>query len=114
MDSDKINSFLHSGQVPQHYVVKTGEVLEIILPKIPLTRHTEFLLLEGEKFGDIDSFLEMTPTPQQGEGTILLNKIKGRAIHPGKVHFVWRAKDSLSGEEIPDVQPLHIVVEVNP
>jgi hypothetical protein len=111
MDAQKINSLLHSEPIPHHYKAKVGERLEISLPRVPLTRHTEFLQVEKEKRGDLDSFVE-EPAPEQGEGSLLPRQISGKTLRPGKLHMVFSAKDSISGQEIADVEPLDIIVEV--
>jgi hypothetical protein len=111
VDAQKINSLLHSEPIPHHYRARVGERLEISLPRVPLTRHTEFLQLEKEKRGDLDSFVE-EPAPEQGEGSLVPRQIVGRTLRPGKLHIVLSAKDSVSGEEIAGVEPLDILVEV--
>jgi hypothetical protein len=111
MDAQKINSMLHSEPFPHHYRAKVEERLEISLPRVPLTRHTEFLQVEKVKRGDLNSFVEEL-VPEQGEGSLLPRWVFGRPLRPGKVHIVLSAKDSISGREIADVEPLDIVVEV--
>jgi hypothetical protein len=111
MDSQKLNDILHSTLTSQHYKAKAGDLVRIDLPKIPLTRFTEFLQLEKKKKGDLDCFIEQS-IPPEGEGSLLPTQIVGRAVCPGKVHIILRAVDSLSGQEIPDVEPIDIIVEV--
>lgn len=111
MDAQKINTFLHSDFVPHYYRAKVGDFLEISLPKVPLTRYTEFLRLEKEKKGDLNCFVE-EQAPDQGEGSLLPRQISGRTVCPGTLHIVLSAKDALSGERVPNVEPLDIVVEV--
>lgn len=110
-DSEMINAMLHSVAVPHLYTAKAGDYLKIELPKVPLTRYTEFVRLDKEKRGDMGCFAEMEP-PDTGEGTLLPHQIVGRAICPGTLHIVLRAVDIFSGAEIPDVKPLDIVVEI--
>jgi hypothetical protein len=76
-----------------------------------MTRYTEYVRLAKETRGDTNCFAEIEP-PDQGEGSLLPRQIIGRAICPGKFHIILRAVDSLSGQAIPDVKPLDIVVEV--
>ena len=110
-DTERINALLHSGNVPSRYTARAGDYLKIELPKVPMTRYTQFVRLDKEKRGDTACFAEAEP-PDAGEGTLLPNQIVGRAVCPGRLHIVLRAVDSLSGEEIPDVRPFDIVVEV--
>jgi hypothetical protein len=112
MDANKINSFLHSEPIPQHITLKVGEVFHIKLPNVPMTRYTEFLQFKKTKFGDVDCIQENLSS-DRGEGTILPQFISVMAIYPGRVQLVLRAMDSLSKEEIPDVKPLEIVIEVS-
>ena len=111
IDAKKINSFLHSNQVPQLYKAKVGEYLRIGLPQVPMTRHTQFVRVDREKQGDIDCFVEEQNTTS-GEGSLLPRQIFGRAVHPGQMSIVLSAKNRLSGKNIPGVEPLDIVVEV--
>lgn len=111
IDAQKINTLLHSSRVPQLYKARVGESLRIGLPQIPMTRYTEFVQLEKEKWGDLNCFVEER-VPNLGEGSLLPRQIFGKAISPGKLHIVLSAKDRLSGQKIPGVEPLDIVVEV--
>ena len=111
MDSEKINEMLHSRGVRSRYTARAGDYLRIELPRVPMTRYTEFVRLDKEKRGDTACFAEMEP-PDAGEGTLLPTQIVGRAVCPGRLHIVLRAVDSLSGKEIPDVQPFDIVIEI--
>lgn len=113
MDANKINFFLHSAHVPNYYKAKAGDYLSISLPKIPLTRYTEFLRMEREQHGDVNCFVE-EKSPNIGEGSLLPGRISGHAVCPGKVHFILSAKNRLSGQTVPGVEPLDIVVEVQP
>jgi hypothetical protein len=110
-NSEMINAMLHSVAVPHLYTARAGDYVKIELPKVPLTRYTEFVRLDTEKSGDTGCFAELEP-PDAGEGTLLPQQIVGRAICPGRLHIVLRAVDIFSGAEIPDVTPLDIVVEV--
>jgi hypothetical protein len=96
---------------PQKYKIKVGESLTIGLPRIPITRYTEYLKLQKEKQGDLDCFIEELE-PELGEGFLLPRQIIGRAVCPGRIHIILSAKDSISGETIPGVEPLDILVEV--
>ena len=111
-DYQKIDAMLHSSALPRRYRAKTGEFLTINLPRIPLTRYTEFVRLDKKTFGDIGCFIE-TDAPDQEEGSLLPRQIAGQARCPGEFHILLRAVNSLSGEEIPNVRPLDIVVEVD-
>jgi hypothetical protein len=111
IDAQKINMLLHSNQAPQLYRARVGEYIRIVLPRIPMTRFTEFVQLEKEKWGDLNCFVEER-VPDLGEGSLLPRQILGKAVCPGKVHFVLSATDSLSGMKIPNVEPLDILVEV--
>jgi hypothetical protein len=102
---------LHSEPIPHHYRGKVGERLVISLPRVSLTRYTEFLQVEKEKRGDLNSFVEELVS-EQGEGSLLPRWVFGRTLRPGKVHIVLSAKDSISRQKIADVEPLDIVVEV--
>jgi hypothetical protein len=111
MDSQAINKLLHSGSIRQHYKARPGDVFGIELPRVPFTRSTEFLRLEKEISGNPDCIVEEA-TPDPGEGAILPRQIFARALRTGKAVIVLRAIDSLSGQEIPDVEPFRIEVEV--
>jgi hypothetical protein len=108
----KINALLHSAPVAQSYRAKAGDYLDIELPQIPLTRYTEFVQLKAERRGDIGSFAEVE-SPEEGEGTLLPRRITVRAVRPGRMQIVLRAVDALSGEDLPDVEPLDIEVEAH-
>lgn len=110
-ESEKINKILHSEAIKQNYTAKSGETLLIELPKIPMTRHTQFVELRTETHGDVDSF-EETSGKETGEGTIAPSEIRGKAIQSGTVNFTLRAVDRISGEEIPDVEPLNITLNI--
>jgi hypothetical protein len=110
-DSQVINKLLHSGSIRRHYKAKTGDVFGIELPRVPFTRSTEYLRLEREISGSRDCIVEEA-TPDPGEGAMLPRQIFARALCPGKAMIVLRAVDSLSGQEIPDVEPFRIEVEV--
>jgi len=111
MDSQVINKLLHTGSIRRHYKARPGDVFGIELPRVPFTRSTEFLRLEKEISGTQDCIVEEA-SPDTGEGAILPRQIFARALRPGKALIVLRAIDSLSGEEIPDVEPFRIEVEV--
>lgn len=111
MDAKKINMFLHSSQVSPTYHAKTGETLSINLPRIPLTRYTEYLELRREFVGDTGCFREL-PNQRHGEGNISPEKITLKALHPGQAQIVIHAVDALSGEKIPEVEPLSINVDI--
>ena len=111
-DYQKINAMLHSNALPLRYKAKPGQFLTIDLPRIPLTRYTEFVRLDKQTFGDVGCFVESEP-PDQEEGSLLPRQIAGQARCPGEFHILLRAVDSLSGEEIPNVPPLDIVVQVD-
>jgi hypothetical protein len=111
IDAQKINTLLHSSQSNQLYKARVGEYIKIVLPRIPMTRYTEFVQLEKEKWGDLNCFVE-EQAPDVGEGSLLPRQIFGRAVRPGKLHIVLSAKDILSGQKIPGVEPLNILVEV--
>ncbi|HEX3186952.1 MAG TPA: hypothetical protein VHQ94_19295 [Pyrinomonadaceae bacterium] len=110
-DSKKINAMLQASPFPRRYIAQAGQYLKIDLPKLPLTRYTEFVRLHKETFGDTNCFVELD-SPDEGEGSLLPRQIRGRAICPGKFHILLRAVDSLSGQQIPNVSPIDIVVEV--
>lgn len=101
---------MSDASVKRSYQAKVGQRLTIRLPEIPLTRDTEFLRLEQTAYGDLDCFLE--DRDDEGEGTIYPTSITGVAVSTGEKHFVIQACDSLTGEEIPGVQPLDISIKV--
>ena len=110
-ESEQINKILHSENVKQNYTAKSGETLLIELPKIPITRYTQFVELRKETHGDVNSFKEMSRN-EAGEGTISPSEIRGKAIQSGTVNFTLKAVDRISGEEIPDVEPLNITLNI--
>jgi hypothetical protein len=110
MDAQIINDLLHSGSIVKHYKAKVGDALRISLPGIPLTKYTQFLRLEKTLEGDQRCFVE-EPQPSQ-EGVLFPRQMLGRAACPGTVRIIWQAVNRLSGEAIPGVKPLEIVVEV--
>ncbi len=112
MSEDKtINELLHSNPVKQNYTAKSGQTLRIELPRIPMTRQTQFVGLKRETHGDVNSFVE-TLGKDAGEGIIAPSEIRGKAVHSGTVNFTLKAIDRISGEEIPDVEPLNITVNI--
>ncbi len=111
-EAEKINELLHSKPVKQNYTAKSGQTLRIELPRIPMTRHTQFVGLKRETHGDVNSFVE-TSGENAGEGIIAPAEIHGTAVHSGTINFTLTAIDRISGEEIPDVKPLNITVNIN-
>ena len=109
MDSKTINKLLHQGQSKQ-YTVKVGEKFAIKLPKIALTADTEFLQLVAESDGS-DCVVEEYDI-DGGEGTLLPHEIIGFATKTGKKHYVIRAVDVISQQEIEGVGHLDIEIEV--
>jgi hypothetical protein len=110
MKAQLINDLLHPGHLLTHYKVKAGDALRIQLPSIPLTQYTQFLDLEKTVEGDLGCFVE-EPEPSQ-EGIVFPSQILGRAVRPGEIRIILQATDRLSGESIPGVKPLEIVIEV--
>ena len=110
-EAEIINKLLHSDLIKQTYTAKSGQILRIELPKIPMTRHTQFVGLKRETHGDVNSFVE-TPRENAGEGIIAPVEIRGKAVHSGTVNFTLTAIDRISGEDIPDVKPLNITVNI--
>jgi hypothetical protein len=110
-EAEKINELLHSNPVKQNYTAKSGQILRIELPRIPMTRQTQYIGLKREIHGDVNSFVETT-AENAGEGVISPTEIKGKAVHSGTINFTLKAIDRISGEEIADVQPLNITVNI--
>lgn len=111
MNSEKISELLHNQAVRQHYKAQPGDEFAIELPQVPLTRHTEFLTLAREITGNQNCVIHEA-APSATEGHLQPSRLMARAVRPGTAHIVLRAINSLSGEEIPDVEPLDIMVEV--
>ena len=111
MDPDNLNGLLHSMNVDRHYKAAVGDSVVIDLPRIPLTRQTEFVQLATEKSGDIDAFQEAYEVNWM-EGVLSPDTIVGKAVKPGTIHFILKAIDSLTGDEMPEVDPIDIVVEI--
>jgi len=109
MDTKKINQLLHIDQ-PCRYRVKVGEEFNIRLPKLPLTADTEFLQLVTESHGS-DCVIEQ-PEIDVGEGSLMPREITGTAMKAGSKHYVIKAVDAISQEEIKGVDSLDIVLEV--
>lgn len=110
-ESEHLNKILHSEKIKKTYTAKSGENLSIELPQVPLTRYTQFVELRKETHGDVDSFRE-TSKRETGEGTLVPTEIRGKAIQSGTVNFTLKAVDRISGEEIPDVEPLNITLNI--
>jgi len=110
-ESEKLNEILHSEPVKKKYTAKSGENLSIELPQIPMTRYTQFIKLKKETHGDVDSFKESSGN-EIGEGTISPSEIRGKAVQSGTVNFTLTAVDRISGEEIPDVEPINITLNI--
>src|SRR5689334_3083204 len=110
MDEQMLNGLLHSAHFIKHYQVKAGDDLRIQLPSIPLTKYTEFLNLEKSLAGDLHCFVE-APEPSQ-DGVLLPREVRGKAVCPGEIRIILQAVNRLSGEKIPGVQPLEIVIKV--
>ena len=90
--------------------MKVGAGFKIKLPKLPLTADTEFLQLVTKTHGS-DCVIEEREG-DSGEGSLLPREIKGTATKAGRKHYVIRAVDAISREEIKGVDPLNIVLEV--
>ena len=105
MDVKKINQLLHQDQ-PRQYRVKVGAGFKIKLPKLPLTADTEFLQLVAKSHGS-DCVIEEREI-DGGEGSLLPREIKGTATKAGSKHYVIRAVDAISQEEIKGVNPLEV------
>lgn len=110
-EAELLNKLLHVGSIKRTYIIKSGENLRIDLPEIPITRDTQFVTLKKEKHGDVNSFLEVSGE-HEGEGLLSPSRIYGKAVHSGKIEFTVKAIDRISGEEIPNVEPLNITVDI--
>jgi hypothetical protein len=106
-----INDLLHSSPVKQYYTAKKGQTIKIELPRIPITRQTQFVGLKRETHGDVDSFVE-THGDNTGEGVVAPSEIQGKAVHSGTVNFTVKAIDRISGTDIADVEPFEITVDI--
>lgn len=112
MDAKKINEMLHREEIPRFYQIEVGENVTIALPRLPMTRYTEFVTLEPEEAGDIDNFRVRAASPEE-EGMLAPQQIEVRGIRPGTLHLHLVARDSLTGEEIPGVERVNVTVEAS-
>lgn len=99
------------GSILQQYSVAVGETVSIDLPQIPLTGKSEYWQINQEVRGDQSCFVESASYSEQ-EGVLSPNQIYGQAVCPGELHIILRVVDSTSGEEIPDVKPLDIFIDI--
>lgn len=111
MDARKINEMLHRDAMPRLYRIQVGKEIVIPLPRLPMTRYTEFVTLEPEEAGDVDSFRVRTASPREEEGSLMPQQIEVQGIRPGTLYVALIARDSLTGEAIPDVEPVNLTVE---
>lgn len=114
MDTTLINRLLHDTTARTHYRAHVGDQLRIDLPRIPMTRATEFLQLRTEIVGD-DTLEPGRPGPQdRGEGLVSPSGLVRDAVRPGRTSVLVKAVDALSEQEIEGIEPLEITVEVEP
>ena len=111
MDTAKINEMLHRDNIQQRYCIHVGNNIVVIGPRIPMTRYTEFVSVEPEKQGDINSFHVYTTTSNEGEGHLALQNVGVQSVGPGTLHLSFVAKDSLTGEAIEGVEPVNVTIE---
>lgn len=111
MNSRLIGGLLR-GTEKQRYRGKVGELLHIELPRIPLTRDTEFLQLKIETVGDV---IEEPVGREQEmvEGLALPSQILRRGVKPGTSKIIVRAYDALTDSEIAGIEPLEITVDID-
>ena len=107
MKREVIQSLLHAPSVPHRYETRAGEWLTIKLPRVPLTRHTEYLRVEMDAEG-----AELQTPDTSLEGSVLPRTIEVRPIAPGEAKVVFRAIDSRTRLPIADVDPLEITLHV--
>ena len=104
---------LHRDKIPDHYNVHVGNRIIIRPPRLPMTRYTQFVSLEPQREGDIANFHIYPMSSPQEEGLVSPQGIEVQCIRPGVLHVNFVAKDILTGEVIPGVEPVGITVEAS-
>ena len=99
------------GSVPQQYSLAVGETVSIDLPQVPLIGKTEYWQINQEVLGSQHCLVE-DAIASEDEGILSPTQISVQAVCPGEFHIILRVVDLISGEEIPDVRPLDIFINI--
>jgi hypothetical protein len=112
METEKINEILHRYKTRNHYSVRVGGPGVLVLgPRVPMTRYTEFVSVEPEEEGDVNSFDVQETTGYETEGVQATRTFRVVSKHPGTIQLRFVAKDRITGERIPGVQPVGVTIE---
>lgn len=109
---ERLNHLLRARPVPQYHTARVGEELDIQLPRVPLTAETQFVQLSASLLGS--DAIEVAGGAGALEGAMLPRKLHARALHPGRSVISIQAIDPFSKAAIGGVEPVEIVIDVNP
>lgn len=109
---ERLNHLLHSRPVPQHLTARVGEELDIQLPRVPLTAETQLVELCASFRGC--GAIEVAGGMDVLEGAMLPRKVHARALRPGRSVISIRAIDPFSRVAIVGVDPVEIIIDVDP
>jgi hypothetical protein len=109
---ERLNYLLRSRPVPQHHTARVGEEFDIQLPRVPLTAETQFVELYASLQGG--DAIQVAGGTEVLEGAMLPRKVHARAIRPGRSVISIQAIDPLSRAAIGGVEPVEIVIDVDP
>lgn len=112
INPERINYLLRSRPVPQHHTAQVGEEFDIQLPRVPLTAETQFVELCASLQGS--DAIEVSGGADVFEGAMLPRNVHARALRPGRSVISIQAIDPLSRTAIGGVDPVEIVIDVNP
>lgn len=111
MDTSKINEILHRDKICDSYDISVGSKVVVVGPRVPMTRYTEFVSVEPEEDGDVNNFSVQEVAAGEEEGLLTPAGIMVKSIGPGILHLNFVAKDSLTGETIPGVNPVGVTIK---
>jgi hypothetical protein len=109
---ERLNHLLRSRPVPQHHTARVGEEFDIQLPRMPLTAETQLIELSASLLGG--DAIEVAGGADVLEGAMLPRKVHARALRPGRSVISIQAIDPLSRAAIGGVEPVEIVIDIDP
>ncbi len=110
MNTDVIQNLM--GQVGQRqYRIKVGDRISIPMPRIPMTRDTQYLSI-SPKIKDPKGSVIMETHPRAGEGHLGADRIDLVGSKLGECIISIEAADRLTGTLIQGVSPVEIILNV--
>ncbi len=114
MNTQAVKKLLDASPVKRHYDLRVGQRVSIAFPSIPMNRFTEYVSLVPSKAGDLGTVVEKpVAVRSSSEGMSVEQGVAVQALKPGQMSYVVRAVDTLTGHELPDVNPFEIEIIVH-